>query len=246
MSNFFYKNKSKLIFVVFLAFLLITLTGCRMDAQEWYKKPYTSYGNEWVQLWDGGSGFWDTIWGWPITLISYPIGWLCSSIGKALGNSFFWGIFFTTIIVRTIAWPIYGKQNGMSLKMQLMQPEIDKIQRKYAQKKDPQSQQRMQMEIGNVYKKYKMNPLGCLGPMLLQFPLFMSMYEVVQRVNATTTEVVDGATSVTYAGKFALANTKIFGFFEMNTSFFEATEINGKSCPKNINLCVLASHTSKA
>ncbi|MBE6136809.1 MAG: YidC/Oxa1 family membrane protein insertase [Erysipelotrichaceae bacterium] len=228
MTNFFYRNRHKLILVIFLALILFTLTSCRMDSGSWNNKPYTTYKAEWVDLWNGGSGFWNTLWGWPINLISYPIAWMCSGIGKGLGNSFFWGIFFTTLIVRTLAWPIYSKQNGMSLKMQLMQPEMAKVQRKYGNRKDPQSQRAMQMEMMKLYKKYKVNPLGCFGTMFLQFPIFMSMYEVVQRINATTTTVVDGAVNVTVAGKFALLNTKVFGFFELNTSFFEATAVKDK------------------
>lgn len=228
MRNFFYRNRHKLIFVFVMALLLVTLTSCRMDSAQWQSKPYTTYGQEWVDLWNGGSGFWNTLWGWPVNLLSYPVAWICSSIGKGLGGSFFWGIFFTTIIVRTLAWPIYGKQNGMSLKMQLMQPEMAKIQRKYGNRKDPQSQQAMQMEMMKLYKKYKVNPLGCFGTMFLQFPIFMSMYEVVQRVNATSTTVVNGGVSVTYAGKFALENTKVFGYFEMTTSFFQATAVHDK------------------
>lgn len=228
MINFFYKNRHKFIFIAVIAFLLLTLTSCRMDSGSWYKKPYTSYGQEWVDLWNGGKGFWNTLWGWPVNILSYPIAFICSGIGKGLGNSFFWGIFFTTIIVRTLAWPIYGKQNGMSLKMQLMQPEMAKIQRKYGARKDPQSQQAMQMEMMKLYKKYKVSPLGCVGTMFLQFPIFMSMYEVVQRINATTTTAVDGAVNVTYAGRFALSNTKLFNYFEINTSFFNATELHDK------------------
>lgn len=228
MTNFFYKNRHKLIFVVFLVFLLVTLTSCRMDSGSWYQKPYTTYSQEWVDLWNGGKGFWNTLWGWPVNILSFPIAWICSGIGKALGNSFFWGIFFTTLIVRTLAWPIYGKQNGMSLKMQLMQPEMARIQRKYGARKDPQAQQAMQMEMMKIYKKYKVSPLGCVGTMFLQFPIFMSMYEVVQRVNATTTTVVDGAVTATYAGRFALTNTKLFNYFEINTSFFSAPALHDK------------------
>lgn len=228
MSNFFYKNRHKIIFVLFLFFLLLTLTSCRMDSGSWYKKPYTTYSQEWIDLWNNGRGFWNTLWGWPINILSFPIAWLCSTIGKGLGNSFFWGIFFTTLIVRTIAWPIYGKQNGMSLKMTLMQPEIANIQRKYGSRQDPQARQAMQMEMMKVYKKYKVSPLGCIGTMFLQFPIFMSMYEVVQRVNATITTNIDGAVSVTYSGRFALTNTKLFNFFELNTSFLEATELKDK------------------
>ena len=123
---------------------------------------------------------------------------------------------------------IYSKQNGMSLKMQLMQPEIAKIQRKYAGRQDQRSQQMMQQEMMAVYKKNKVNPIGCVTTMFLQFPIFMSMYEVVQRVNATSTSSVNGAVGVTMAGDFALSNTKVFGTFEMTTSFFNATEVKDK------------------
>ena len=109
-----------------------------------------------------------------------------------------------------------------------MQPEMNKIQKKYEGRKDPHSQQMMQQEMMKLYKKYKINPLGCFGTMILQFPIFMSMYEVVQRTNATSTTAINGAVGVVNAGKFALANTKIFGVFEMNTSFWNATEIKDK------------------
>ena len=224
MTNFFCKNKSKLLFVVVMLVLLLSLTGCRMNAAEWYEKPYTTYANEWIELWNGGKVFWDALWGWPITILSYPIAWLCSKIGNAFGGSYFFGILFTTLIVRTLAWPIYSKQNGMSVKMQLMQPELNRIQAKYANRKDPQSQQKMQAETMAVYKKYKVNPLGCLGTMFLQFPIFMAMYEVVKRVNATSTVIIDGVEVVTY-GVLALENTTInlFGLsLELNTGFMEA------------------------
>lgn len=228
MINFFYRNRHKFLFILFLGIVVLSLSGCRMNASAWYAKPYTSYAQEWKDLWNNGKGFWNALWGWPINLLSYPIALICSSIGNALGGSYFWGIFFTTIIVRTLAWPIYSKQNSMSLKMQLMQPEMAKIQRKYQGRQDPRSQQAMQMEMTGLYKKYKVNPLGCLTNMFLQFPIFMSMYEVVQRTNATSTETINGAVSVVKSGKFALDNTKVFGIFEMNTSFFDAVDIKDK------------------
>ena len=225
MTSFLYRNRHKFILVIAGIVLLFTLSSCRVNANTWYSKVYTTYGQEWVDLWDGGSGFWATFLGWPINILSYPVAWLCSAIGKGLGNSYFWGIFFTTLIVRTLAWPIYSRQNGMSLKMQLMQPEMAKVQRKYQGRQDPRSQQMMQQEMMKLYKKYKINPLGCIGTMLLQFPIFMSMYEVVQRVNASSTTVLDGGMAITYKGDFALLDTKVFGFFEMNTSFFQSNNV---------------------
>ena len=232
MIQFINRNKHKFIMVVFLAFLVLILSGCRTNSEVWYNKIYLNgwegYGAEFqfvefnAKTKEYTFNFWQALWGWPISVLSWPIAWICSHIGKALGNSFFWGILFTTLIVRTLAWPIYSKQNGMSLKMTLMQPEMNKIQRKYGNRKDPQSQQQMQMEMMKLYKKYKVSPLGCIVPMFIQFPLFLAMYEVVKRINATQIVNIDGV-EVEVFGEFALANTKIFNFFELNTSFYDAT-----------------------
>lgn len=212
--------------IAFLGVLLLGLTSCRTNSESWSTKPYVDgwggYGQEFKF-----SNFWEGMWGWPVSILSWPIAWICSNIGKGLGNSFFWGILFTTLIVRTLAWPIYSKQNGMSLKMTLMQPEMNRIQRKYGNRKDPQSQQQMQMEMMKIYKKYKVSPLGCLGPMFIQFPIFMAMYEVVRRLNATASTTVNGVTVVQY-GTFALQNTKVFNYFELNTSFFDAGTVHDK------------------
>ena len=212
MKKFFIKHKHTIVIMLLLVVLCLSLSSCRWDSSKWYSKPYTSWGQEWADSWNGGKGVWNTLWAWPINILSWPIAGLCSAIGKGIGGSYFWGIFFTTLIVRTLAWPVYAKQNGMSLKMQLMQPEISKIQMKYKNRQDPRSQQMMQQEMMKVYKKYKVNPLGCFGTMFLQFPIFMSMYEVVQRINATKTTTINGAVSVEVAGDFALHNTKFLGF----------------------------------
>ncbi len=227
MSRFLKKNKFKFLFLAICLLLVPALTSCRFDGGNWYAKPYTTYGQEWVDLWNGGAGFFNTLFGWPINLLSWPAAWICSNIGKALGNSFFWGIFFTTIIVRTLAWPIYSRQNGMSLKMQLMQPEMAKIQAKYKGRQDPRSQQMMQQEMMKLYKQYKVNPLGCMTTMFLQFPIFMAMYEVVQRVNATKT-VVTGNVGVVVSGEFALSNVTLFNYFDLTSSFFGATEVKDR------------------
>ena len=230
MLNFINRNKYKIFMVVFLFVLLLTLTGCRTNSEVWYNKPYLDgwkgYGSEFsFQKFKNGQyvfDFWQALWGWPISLLSWPIAWLCSTIGKGLGDSFFLAIIFTTLIVRTLAWPIYSKQNSMTLKTTLMQPEMNKLQQKYANRKDPQSQQQMQMEMMKIYKKHGVSPLGCLLPMFIQFPLFISMYEVVKRLNCDQIVNINGV-EVVQKGAFALSNTKVFGVFELNTSFFDAS-----------------------
>lgn len=138
-----------------------------------------------------------SVWNW--IFLQTPMAYVASFIGSITGKSLAWAIVFTTIIVRTLAWPIYAKTNDMSMKMALAQPDMDKVQQKYATKKDPESQQKMQMELMAVYKKHEVNMLGCFLP-LLQMPIFLAMFQVVSRI------AIPG-------GQFAhnVTHTKLFG-----------------------------------
>lgn len=121
------------------------------------------------------------IWDWVFIIpISFVMQFFASLFGL---NSFGLGILFATIIVRTIAWPIYAKANDMSIKMALAQPELTKLQNKYALKKDPASQQKMQMETMQLYKKHGISILGCFTP-ILQMPIFLAMFQTVYRITA--------------------------------------------------------------
>lgn len=134
--------------------------------------------------------------GWFVWILVRPIAFFLDRF--SLGGSLAVGIILTTLFVRTLAWPVYAKTNDMSLKMNLAQPEMARIQAKYANRQDPVSQQKMQREMMGVWKKYKINPLGCLVAPLIQFPLFMAMYNAVQRypnkaiVDPKTGEVTKG------------------------------------------------------
>src|SRR5690606_37532877 len=93
-------------------------------------------------------------------------------------------IILATIIVRTLAWPIYAKTNDLSLKMQLVGPEQAKLEAKYEGKTDPESMQRKQMEMMQLYKKYGIGLGGCLLP-FIQFPIFIAFFQTLQRVPLT-------------------------------------------------------------
>ena len=206
MKTYFKRSINKISLIAVLVFVVLALTSCRSG--KWPTTIYTTWGDEFKF-----SGFFQGLFGWPVALISYPIAWGMHIIGSACGNKYFWGILFTTLIVRTLAWPIYAKQNSTTVKMQLIQPEMERIQRKYGGRKDPESQRRMQAETMALYKKYKINPLGCMFTMIIQFPIFMGMYEAVRRINLTSTSILDGGASViVQPGKFALTNLIMVSF----------------------------------
>lgn len=155
-----HKSRTRQFLILFVVvFLLLFLTSC---------------GNLEAPLAKGGFK-------WHEYILVYPIGWLMSNISGFFGNNYGIGIIITTIIIRVLSWPIHTKTNDMSLKMNIMQPEMQRIQAKYANRQDKESQQRMQMEMTQLYQKYKINPLGCLLP-ILQMPIFLAVYQVVRRI----------------------------------------------------------------
>ncbi len=78
----------------------------------------------------------------------------------------------------------------MTTNMQQAQPELNKVQEKYKGRSDEISQKKMQQETVEIYRKYNINPLGCLLP-FLQMPIFIAMYQVVRRLPLSN-GMVDG------------------------------------------------------
>jgi YidC/Oxa1 family membrane protein insertase len=90
-----------------------------------------------------------------------------------------WGlaIILITILFRIIIYPITNKQFKSTYQMQKMQPLIAEIKEKYAN-----DQQRQQEEMTKIYQEAKFNPLsGCL-PMILQMPIFIALFWVLQKL----------------------------------------------------------------
>lgn len=90
-----------------------------------------------------------------------------------------WGlaIIIITIIFRILVSPLMHKQAKSNFKMQQLQPQIQKIQEKYAD-----DQTRMSQEMQKLYADAKFNPLaGCL-PMVLQLPIFMALFQVLREM----------------------------------------------------------------
>ncbi len=151
------------------------------------------------------------VWEWIILQLG-TFTFHASNLFGLLGSSYlYWlGLLIMTLLVRTVGWPIYARTNDMTLKMQLAQPELNKVQEKYRNRQDQASQQRMQMETMDIYKKYKINILGCFMP-LLQMPIFIAMYQVVQRFPLTDLSVFTSDASVVMNENFlwtTLGNTE--------------------------------------
>jgi len=99
----------------------------------------------------------------------YLLNWLYNIFGN-YGVS----IILVTVILKAVFWPITQKGLKSMKNMQKLQPKMAKIKEKY---KDDAT--RMNQEVMNLYKTYKVNPLGGCLPMVLQIPVFFALYKVL-------------------------------------------------------------------
>ena len=93
-------------------------------------------------------------------------------------------IILFTIIIYMLMLPLQIKQQKFSKISAVMNPEIQAIQKKYANKKDQASMYKMQEETKLIYEKYGTSPTGgCLGS-LIQLPFLFALWPVVQNIPA--------------------------------------------------------------
>ncbi len=100
-------------------------------------------------------------------------------------------IILFTIIIHLIMTPLTYKQQKFSRLTQEMQPEINAIREKYKNKKDQASMQKMNEETQMVYEKYGVSTMGSCVQLLINFPIFIAMYQVVRNVPAYVSSVKD-------------------------------------------------------
>ena len=94
---------------------------------------------------------------------------------NSLGVPWGWAIVLLTICVRAALVPLTVKQIKSMARLQQLQPELKVIQAKYKEDK-----QRQQQEIMNFYRENKINPLASCLPLLLQLPVFISLFYMLR------------------------------------------------------------------
>lgn len=89
-----------------------------------------------------------------------------------------------TLVSRALMFPLTLRTLHSARALQEIQPQMKDIQKKYS---DPR---RRSEETMKLYKEAGVNPLGCLGPQLIQFPIFIALYQVIRITLGTTPESV--------------------------------------------------------
>ncbi len=111
-------------------------------------------------------------WGW-FYFITKPMFWALDSIYKLVGN-FGIAILIVTVIIKLIFFPLANKSYASMAKMKTLQPKMQALRERY-----PDDKVKQQQELMELYKSEKINPVaGCL-PILIQVPVFFSLYKVL-------------------------------------------------------------------
>ncbi len=96
--------------------------------------------------------------------------WLYS----VLGGQFWLAIIIFTVIVRLLMTPLMLPQQRSAKKMQELQPQLQELQKKYGKDREKLAQEQMKL-----YREAGVNPMGGCLPMLLQFPIWIGLYQSI-------------------------------------------------------------------
>ena len=123
------------------------------------------------------------------------IGPIASLLGMFMNGIFFvlnkigipnigLAIIIMTILIYMAMLPLTVKQQKFSKLQRKMQPELNKINKKYEGRKDPESMERQQAEIKEVYGKYGVSATGSCVQLIIQMPILLALYRVFYNIPA--------------------------------------------------------------
>lgn len=169
-----------------------------------------------------------------LTKSTMPIvGWIADILGLLMNGIFYvlnsigipnvgLSIILFTIIMYALMTPLQIKQQKFSKLTAVMNPELQKIQKKYANKKDQASMTKMQEETQAVYAKYGVSPTGSCLQMLITLPVMFALYQVIYHIPGYINVIGNELTTLAESA----------GFVSFFTNFVEGLE-NGSALQLN-------------
>ena len=161
-------------------------------------------------------GFFDTL--------LYPLQWvvawilalfheLLTAVGMdpAYGLTWVLSIAGLTLVVRGALVPLFVRQIKSQRKMQMIQPELQKLQAKYKGKKDQFSRQAMVEEQQALFKKHGTSPFASCLPLLIQMPIFLSLFRVINNVPRVAAGEIDAVGGMTVELATQMDSASVFG-----------------------------------
>lgn len=159
--------------------------------------------------------------------VMYAWHWLFDTIGLPTGWAWAMSIVGLTVVVRVLLIPLFVRQIHSSRRMQLIQPEMQKIQKKYKGKRDPESQKAQQAEIMDLYRRTGTNPFSSCLPILIQSPFFFALFQLLNNLKAIAEGKQPPIGPITQQVAQTIEASTILGA-RLSDSFVHSTTLNVK------------------
>ena len=167
-----------------------------------------------------------------LTKVTTPIiGWIGSVLGWIINAIYSLleligipniglSIILFTLVIYLFMTPLQIKQQKFSKMNAIMQPEIQRIQKKYKGKKDQDSVMKQNEEITAVYQKYGVSPTGSCVQLLIQMPILLALYQVIYHIPGYITGVREAFTGL------ATKIISVDGFSDIISKFLTDNKIS--------------------
>ncbi len=170
-------NKKRLILVLTLVGLLFLMSGCTIPTDDSGNIIFITNDTTFESIMNS-EGLFSAIFVFPLAKL---INWLTPLTNVVVA------IILVTILVNALALLLTFRSSMESLKLQLIQPELTRIQKKYEGKDDQTSRMRAAQEMQNVYKKHDIHPFRTILSQFIQYPILIAIYYAVRRSSAIAT-----------------------------------------------------------
>lgn len=139
-----------------------------------------------------------------------------------LGNNLGLAIIVLTVILRGLLFPFMKSQWDSSRKLRTIQPQLEKIRKKY--QRNPQKIQEEQLKL---YRKVGYNPLGCLLSIALPYPILIAIYQVIRAFSSDNVEgIYDFVSNMLHLNGDVSINTK-FLIWDLSDSYLPLAKEHG-------------------
>ena len=161
---------------------------------------------------------------WVVELILVVWHWLFTAIGMGPSEGITWvlSIVGLVIVVRAALIPLFVRQIKSQRKMMEIAPELRKVQEKYKGKKDQLSREAMSRETMALYKKHGTTPVSSCLPILVQMPIFFSLFSVLSGIKVNAEKGLGGVGLMSPELTLEFYNAKLFGVASLHESLVDA------------------------
>jgi YidC/Oxa1 family membrane protein insertase len=145
-------------------------------------------------------------------IIMRPMINILALLYQLLFSNFGLSIISFTVLIRLAMIPLTVRQTRQMKKMQGIQPKLKAIQEKYKGKKG-EARRQMSSETMGLYKDAGVSPVGCLGPMIIQMPIWIGFYRAILRTMPSTPEGMANLSDLFYGWNPAIASVPFNSHF---------------------------------